>query len=841
VPHPAISVVVIFLNAERFLREAIDSVLAQTWTDFELVLVDDGSTDSSGAIAEHAAAADPRVTVIRHPDGENRGMSASRNLGVASSTGELIAFLDGDDVWHPHKLEEQIALIRAHPDVAMLYGRTLWWYGWTGRPEDEARDHVLEPTVPLDQEIDAPTLFVRFLADGRVPPYTCSVLVRRSAFERVGGFEETFRGLYEDQVFFAKIFLTERVFVADRCWDRYRQHEDSACTVAYASLETHPTDLHPARRAFVEWVAGYAARVCPGDPDIAAAVAAAAAPYRYPTAAWDITSVEQVADTGAPGGHIDLPQVGTRTGGAAISIFGWALDEAAPGIAVEILDGGRVVARVPVDQARPDLRAAFPTIAGAGHAGFEAEVVPIGGSVSLEVRAVLRDQRRITLGRFEGRRVPREADCAAGAPLASLIVLFGPDDDPTPTVASALAQDYGYTEVVALAEDALIAGLEMTRGSLVGVVRPPAQLDPGAVRRAVAHLRANPDLRAADDDSGLTLAHRFAVASGPANGRLPLVERGAAVAVLLYHRVADLDVDPWGLAVSPERFAEQLQAIEDIAEPLTARELHDAVASGRLPRRSVVVTFDDGYEDNLTVARPLLAQHELPATVFVASGGLGESREYWWDELARIVLETEALPETLEFELGRWELGSDYEQSPNWRAWQEPPTARHTMFVDLYRLLRPLPSGRREELLAALRAAAGVPLEARATHRRLDLDGLARLSAVDGIEIGAHTVTHPRLTDTSLDEQRYEVEESKRRLEEALSARIASFAYPHGSAGDYSESTIGVVAEAGYAGAFTAREGIVTTASRPFELPRISVGNVGGAELADVLDRWFTS
>ena len=162
-------------------------------------------------------------------------------------------------------------------------------------------------------------------------------------------------------------------------------------------------------------------------------------------------------------------------------------------------------------------------------------------------------------------------------------------------------------------------------------------------------------------------------------------------------------------------------------------------------------------------------------------------------------------------------------------------------FVELYRLLRPLGTDRRDELLAALRAAVGVPFAPRPTHRRLDLDGLAQLAAVGGVEIGAHTVTHPRLTDTSLDEQRYEVEESKRRLEEALSTRISEPRCPHGSVGDYSENTIGVVAKAGYAGAFTAREGVVTTASRPFELPRISVGNVSGADLAAVLDRWFTS
>ena len=132
----------------------------------------------------------------------------------------------------------------------------------------------------------------------------------------------------------------------------------------------------------------------PGDPDVAAAVAAAAAPYRYPTAAWEITEVVQVADTAAPGGHIDLPHAGTRTGGTAISILGWALAEAAPAVAVEILDDGHVVARVPVDQPRPDLRAAFPAIADAGHAGFDAEIVPVGASVRLEVRAVLAEGGR---------------------------------------------------------------------------------------------------------------------------------------------------------------------------------------------------------------------------------------------------------------------------------------------------------------------------------------------------------------------------------------------------------------------------------------------------------------
>lgn len=847
--RPAVSVVVIFLDAARFLQEAIDSVLAQTWRDFELVLVDDGSSDGSGAIADAAAAADPRVKVVRHPGGENRGMSASRNLGVAASSGELVAFLDADDVWLPSKLEEQVALMRAHPQVGMLYGRTLWWYGWTGRPEDEARDHVHEPLVPLDREIEPPTLFPSFLEDGRVPPYTCSVIVRREAFDRLGGFEERFRGLYEDQVFFAKVFLSERVYVADRCWDRYRQHDESACAVAYAELETHPTDLHPARQAFVEWVAGYAARVCPGDAAVAAAITNAVTPYRYPTAAWEIDDVEQYAAAGAPGGYIDVPLPGAATGGAAVTISGWALAGDAAAVAVEVLAGTRVVGRFVTGEQRPDLGVAFPSIADAGRAGFQAEIVPVGDAFDLEVRAVLSDQRRLPLGRVTGRRRRREQDGAAGTALVSLVVLTDAEEDASATVAAALAQDYGYTEVVTVSEAAPPQTvLDAARGSLVGIVRPPLVLDPGAVRRTVARLRAKPELRAADDESGLTLAHRFAVAPSRANGRLPLVERTAATAVLLYHRVAAPDVDPWGLAVSPDRFAEQLGAVKELATPLSAAELHGALACGRLPRRGVLVTFDDGYEDNLTVAQPLLAAHGVPATVFVPSGGLTEPRGFWWDDLERVVLGPHVLPEVLELELGgsvhRWELGPDaaaVEPHPGWRAWEPPPTARHRAYCELYALLRPLGRARRDDALAALRAAAGLDPSATAPHRRLDLDGLSRLAAADGIEIGAHTVTHPRLTDASPDDERYEVEESKRRLEEALGGRITSFAYPHGSPGDYSERTMRVVAEAGYRGAFTACDGLVTAASRPYELPRISVGDVGGDELAAALDRWFTS
>ena len=136
---PLVSVISIFFNAAEFLAEAIESVLAQTYPHWELVLVDDGSSDGSAEIARRYADSDPgRIRYVEHPGHENRGISAARNLGVREALGEYVAFLDADDVYLPQKLERQAQLLAAHPEAAMVYGATLHWHGWTGRPEGRA-------------------------------------------------------------------------------------------------------------------------------------------------------------------------------------------------------------------------------------------------------------------------------------------------------------------------------------------------------------------------------------------------------------------------------------------------------------------------------------------------------------------------------------------------------------------------------------------------------------------------------------------------------------------------------------------------------------------------------
>src|SRR6478672_466011 len=111
---PLVSSIIIFFNAEKFFEEAIESVLAQTYGNWELILADDGSTDGSTAIALRYAQQYPeKIRYVEHEGHQNCGMSATRNLGICHAKGEYIAFLDADDVWFPYKLEQQVEIMKS--------------------------------------------------------------------------------------------------------------------------------------------------------------------------------------------------------------------------------------------------------------------------------------------------------------------------------------------------------------------------------------------------------------------------------------------------------------------------------------------------------------------------------------------------------------------------------------------------------------------------------------------------------------------------------------------------------------------------------------------------------
>ena len=250
---PLVSAIIIFFNAEKFIQEAVESVLAQTFDNWELLLVDDGSTDSSPDIAKRYVIKHPdQVRYLEHTDHQNRGMSASRNLGIFHSQGEYIAFLDADDIWLPYKLEQQVAILASQPEAAMVYGKTEYWYSWNDNLADGSQDFVQPHGIKVNTLYQPPQLLSLFLQGKAAVPCTCSLLVRREALECIGGFEESFRGMYEDQAFYAKICLQEPIFVSSQCLDRYRQHPDSTCFVA---TSTGLSDS--ARLNFLNWLATY--------------------------------------------------------------------------------------------------------------------------------------------------------------------------------------------------------------------------------------------------------------------------------------------------------------------------------------------------------------------------------------------------------------------------------------------------------------------------------------------------------------------------------------------------------------------------------------------------------
>ncbi len=231
-PLPRVSVIVVVLNGERFLREALDSVARQSFTDWELLVVDDGSTDSTSDIVRGYEKRLPsKIRLLSHHDGGNHGISASRNRGLADARGTYVAFLDADDIWMPEKLTEQVAIMESDRALGMVYGRTLIWFSWDH--ESHRTDFYYPLGVEADARYEPPTLFDLLLENKVQTPTTCNALLRSSLFADLGGFEDSFRLMFEDQTFFAKALAFAPAYVSDRTWAKYRQHPDS-CSAASA-------------------------------------------------------------------------------------------------------------------------------------------------------------------------------------------------------------------------------------------------------------------------------------------------------------------------------------------------------------------------------------------------------------------------------------------------------------------------------------------------------------------------------------------------------------------------------------------------------------------------------
>lgn len=274
-----VSVIMIFLNAERFIQESIDSVFAQTYDQWELLLVDDGSTDKSTELAQRYAEQYPqKVRYLEHDGHRNRGMSASRNLGIKHARGVFIAFIDSDDIWLPHKLEQQVQILNSMPEASLVYGAIEYWYSWTGNSADAKRDTIARPVVKPGTLVKPPTLLTLAYPLGKgSTPCPSDLLFRADLVGRTGGFEEQFTGMYEDQAFLSKVNLSESVYIASDHWVRYRQHPDSCVSTVRNAGKYHAMRLY-----FLQWLTHFLTAKGVNDSAIWKAVHTALWPYKHP-------------------------------------------------------------------------------------------------------------------------------------------------------------------------------------------------------------------------------------------------------------------------------------------------------------------------------------------------------------------------------------------------------------------------------------------------------------------------------------------------------------------------------------------------------------------------------
>jgi glycosyltransferase involved in cell wall biosynthesis len=276
---PRVSIVTIFLDAERFLAEAIDSVLAQDSGDFELILVDDGSMPPCSELARgYAEKHAPRIRYLDHAGHVNRGMSASRNAGIAAARGEFIAFIDADDVWQPNKLREQVAIMDAHPRLGMVCGAVRYWRSWQPGGGD---DSIVPTGHAQDRELEPPQASLALYPLGSAAgPCPSDMLLRRDLVGQLGGFEEHFTGarqMYEDQAFLAKLYLAAPVYFSSRVWLAYRQHADSC--VAEVKRQGRYAEV---RGYFLEWFERYLDARPAVNPRVRAALRRALRRHRHP-------------------------------------------------------------------------------------------------------------------------------------------------------------------------------------------------------------------------------------------------------------------------------------------------------------------------------------------------------------------------------------------------------------------------------------------------------------------------------------------------------------------------------------------------------------------------------
>jgi peptidoglycan/xylan/chitin deacetylase (PgdA/CDA1 family) len=300
--------------------------------------------------------------------------------------------------------------------------------------------------------------------------------------------------------------------------------------------------------------------------------------------------------------------------------------------------------------------------------------------------------------------------------------------------------------------------------------------------------------------------------------------------ILMYHRVGQVSPDPWRLAVQPANFNDQMQWLAQHRRVMSMQDFVDQHAAGTLPREAVAITFDDGYADNALEAQPVLKQVGLPATLFVVSGAIGRRQPFWWDTLARLILngagdcdaslslDGEELPL-------RWRR-EDVAQA-DWHCDVPPPGPREAAYLAVWRKLQRASEEERQAAIQALRNILGD--EDSPSDRAMDEAEFADLAKAGVFTVAGHSETHPALSALSPAEVEGELRHSFVFSRTVVPTGPVGFAYPYG---DLNNAVREAVIAAGFAWACSTRRAALRADDDRFALPRLGVGDWSAAEMS---------
>jgi peptidoglycan/xylan/chitin deacetylase (PgdA/CDA1 family) len=278
--------------------------------------------------------------------------------------------------------------------------------------------------------------------------------------------------------------------------------------------------------------------------------------------------------------------------------------------------------------------------------------------------------------------------------------------------------------------------------------------------------------------------------------------------VLVYHRLGEPAFDPFGQAVSSGNFARHLTTLRSNYRLETVHGLLDALREHAVEDGTVVVTFDDGYADVLQSAAPIAAERGAPLHLFVTVQSVVDGTRFWWDRLAAAVLGSDTGEQNLA-------LG-------NLRLQLDDGPSRTAAYQAVHTRLKRLPPEERERKLEEV--FSQVPeREDIDLGRPLTPAELSTFVSTPGMEIGAHTLSHPALGALPGEEQRRELAESRHTLQELTGRAADTVAYPFGKAADINAETPRIAADVGYVAGFTTIAELVTNRANPLLLPRLTV------------------